>query len=268
MAARHMTTSQLSENSLRAKRDWIEGLRKQGEEGRLRALALSLPQPPSFHDAIRCSGQSLALLVDVDSSKLPGVNVGDLAEQAWTEHKVNALSVHADESGKRGSYTDIVAAMQRSPLPILCRDLILDPLQVIMARAHGAAAIVLRPSLLNERALHALYRQAHTLRMDVVAEVTSVADIDLVRRVRLGPTDTSSPRIYLIRFNGARETLRLFSLVPDFVIKILELTPEQHGKGDKHGNMEFDAALIPVESDRDLSQVLSPWRVEGPETLT
>lgn len=241
---------------------WVLERRREGVEGHFKAQALALPLPPSFHDALRCSAGDHAVILEVESGALTNGDVASVAAVAW-ESQVNALSVQADECQRRGAYADVVSAMQRTPLPILCRDLVVDPLQITMARAHGASAVVLSATVLDERDFRQLLRHATELGLDAVAEVTSATEIEMVRRIRLGPTETSSCRIYLVPDEDAAGESgfgsKLLPLIPDHAVRMIEVRATEARFGGVPLDAGADALLIRMDPMGRVEESLPAW---------
>lgn len=95
----------------------------------------------------------------------------------------DAVSVLTDGAWFRGSLAHLATVRARTVLPILCKDFILDPWQVIEARCHGADAVLLILSLLDDAAYRRCAAAAAALGMDVLSEVHD--EYELERALRL-----------------------------------------------------------------------------------
>ena len=94
-----------------------------------------------------------------------------------------ALSVLTDEPFFKGSLEDLTAAAevahrQAQPAPVLRKDFILDPYQIVEARAHGADAILLIVAALSDAYLRELLAAATEQGMDALVEVHDEAEIE------------------------------------------------------------------------------------------
>jgi len=94
-----------------------------------------------------------------------------------------ALSVLTDEPYFYGSLQNLEAASERTGLPCLRKDFILDEYQIVEARAHGADAILLIVAALHDVQLKRLARFAHEWGLDVLCEVHT--DEELARVLAL-----------------------------------------------------------------------------------
>lgn len=81
-----------------------------------------------------------------------------------------ALSILTDEEFFLGSLEDLEAASAAVTIPCLRKDFILDPFQVLEARAAGADAILLIVAAHTDTALRDLHAEAITLGLDVLCE--------------------------------------------------------------------------------------------------
>ena len=267
---------------LEDKRRWVLDRRREGVEGHFRAQALALPLPPSFHDALRVPRAEVALVAEL---RRPCEANGrwDVAAEVkrWEEQGATAVAVPTCALQGLGSYEDVLAAAQASSLPVLCQDMVLDPLQVTLARAHGAAAVVLVAEVLEERELRALYRYAVELGLEVVVEVRSALEITWVRKVRLGPSEMSGVRIFVVAPSHWEATPhapqeyatlseKLIEVMPDYAIPLVALPPalasqqvRLHGAGYE-GFLVQTLDVCPDGAHHDLPKVpASLARISG-----
>ena len=82
-----------------------------------------------------------------------------------------AISVLTDTPFFNGSMDDLRAVREVVDLPILCKDFIIDKIQIDRAKAAGANMILLIVAALDHQDLHALYQYAKRLDLDVLCEV-------------------------------------------------------------------------------------------------
>ena len=94
------------------------------------------------------------------------------------------LSVLTDEEFFQGHLEYLQAASSSVRIPCLRKDFILDPFQILEARAYGADAILLIVAALSDDSLAALSEEARGLGLDVLCEVHNRAEVE--RAVDLG----------------------------------------------------------------------------------
>jgi indole-3-glycerol phosphate synthase len=95
-----------------------------------------------------------------------------------------ALSVLTDQEFFQGSLEDLTTASQAVKIPCLRKDFILDPFQILEARAAGADAILLIVSAHTDAALAALRDEAYRMGLDVLCETHDRVELD--RATQLG----------------------------------------------------------------------------------
>ena len=97
-----------------------------------------------------------------------------------------ALSVLTDEQYFQGSLANLTLASQAVSIPCLRKDFILDPFQILEARAAGADAILLIVAALTDDSLRLLYDEARRMELDVLCEVHDRSELQ--RAAALGFT--------------------------------------------------------------------------------
>ena len=96
-------------------------------------------------------------------------SVPELA-RIFTDNGATALSVHTS-APFQGKLADIAAVRAVSPLPILRKDFIVDPYQLLEARVAGADAALLIVAALGRERLEELMAAAAEIGLDTLVEV-------------------------------------------------------------------------------------------------
>jgi len=99
------------------------------------------------------------------------------------KHYASAISVLTDEKYFQGNFEYINKVREQVTQPVICKDFIVDPYQVYLARYYQADAILLMLSVLDDDAYQALRDTAHSLNMGVLTEVSN--EHELVRAIAL-----------------------------------------------------------------------------------
>ncbi|MDR2173456.1 MAG: bifunctional indole-3-glycerol-phosphate synthase TrpC/phosphoribosylanthranilate isomerase TrpF [Burkholderiales bacterium] len=95
----------------------------------------------------------------------------------------DAVSVLTDAPYFQGSFADLETARAVLSQPILCKDFVVEPYQVFEARVHGADAVLLMLSVLDDAMYRRCAETARSLSMDVLTEVHD--DEELIRALAL-----------------------------------------------------------------------------------
>jgi indole-3-glycerol phosphate synthase len=87
------------------------------------------------------------------------------------------LSVLTNEKFFQGSLENLRLASTATTIPCLRKDFMVDPFQVVEARAHGADAILLIVAALTDAELRTLREEALRMQLDVLCEVHDAAEL-------------------------------------------------------------------------------------------
>lgn len=107
-----------------------------------------------------------------------GATVGDIV-CAYERGGAAALSILTEGLHFGGSLDDLREARAASALPILRKDFIVEPYQVVESAAAGADALLLIVAALEPRDLAVLYREAVDLDLDVLVEVHDEEELEV-----------------------------------------------------------------------------------------
>jgi indole-3-glycerol phosphate synthase len=99
--------------------------------------------------------------------------------QSYAEHGAACLSVLTDKQFFLGDDDYLRQAREACKLPVLRKDFIVDPYQIIAARAMGADCILLIVSALSTAQLTEFEACAFELGMDVLVEVHDAQELDI-----------------------------------------------------------------------------------------
>lgn len=97
--------------------------------------------------------------------------------KAYTDYGASGLSVLTDNEFFGGSTDDIIQARENN-IPILRKDFIIDPYQVLAAKAMGADVILLIAACLSPAEVRTLAGFAHENDLEVLLELHDEAELD------------------------------------------------------------------------------------------
>ncbi|MBT2639514.1 indole-3-glycerol phosphate synthase TrpC [Bacillus sp. ISL-39] len=104
----------------------------------------------------------------------------DPAQQAklYALSGASAISVLTDEKGFKGSFSDLKQVREAVELPVLCKDFIVDPIQIDLAYSAGADVILLIASALPLEKLAELYEYASEKGLECLVEIHDDKDLE------------------------------------------------------------------------------------------
>lgn len=108
------------------------------------------------------------------------------AEQAAAYEKfgASAISVLTDQTFFKGSFADLMTVREAVELPILCKDFIIDRIQIDQAAIHGADLVLLIVAALDDKRLNDLHQYAKDLGLEILVEVHNQNELE--RAIRMG----------------------------------------------------------------------------------
>lgn len=102
----------------------------------------------------------------------------------YEQHGAACLSVLTDESFFQGSAEDLRRARSAVSIPVIRKDFIIDPWQILQARVWGADCVLLIVAALSDGELVELEAAAREHGMDVLVEVHDREELDRALRLK------------------------------------------------------------------------------------
>ncbi|WP_298910903.1 indole-3-glycerol phosphate synthase TrpC [uncultured Nostoc sp.] len=103
--------------------------------------------------------------------------------QAYERGGAACLSVLTDHKFFQGSFDNLANVRSQVALPLLCKEFIIDPYQIYLARTAGADAVLLIAAILSDQELQTFLRVIHDLGMNTLVEVHTLAELDRVLKL-------------------------------------------------------------------------------------
>ncbi|ELY5813567.1 bifunctional indole-3-glycerol-phosphate synthase TrpC/phosphoribosylanthranilate isomerase TrpF [Cronobacter turicensis] len=144
-----------------------------------------VPSTRRFYDALR-GARTVFILECKKASPSKGVIRSDFdpARIAGVyKHHASAISVLTDEKYFQGSFDFLPIVSAIAPQPVLCKDFIIDPYQIYLARFYQADACLLMLSVLDDDQYRQLAAVAHSLGMGVLTEVSNEEELERALRL-------------------------------------------------------------------------------------
>jgi indole-3-glycerol phosphate synthase len=151
----------------------------------LKERVKAAPAPKDFLAALRQSDRKPALIAEVKkASPSKGIIRADFdpveIAQAYERGGANCLSVLTDERFFQGGFENLWKVRKSVNLPLLCKEFVIDPYQIYLARFNGADAVLLIAAILGDRALAEYIELARYLGMNALVEVHSQEELERV----------------------------------------------------------------------------------------
>jgi indole-3-glycerol phosphate synthase len=150
----------------------------------LEARLAAAPPVRDFRAALE-QGPGLGIIAEVKkASPSAGVLRADFdpisIAQAYEANGASAVSVLTDAPFFQGHLEYLSAIRRAVALPILRKDFLVAPYQVLEARAAGADAVLLIAEVLGRKELPALLRHVHALGMQALVELYDAENLSRV----------------------------------------------------------------------------------------
>ena len=145
-----------AEDLERSQRSFAAALRTRSGQGRS-------PQPALIMECKAASPSRGTIRSDYDPASLAAQYAPYAA----------AVSVLTEPDRFNGSFDDLAAVREVVDVPVLCKDFIVDEVQVLAARSLGADAVLLMLSVVPDDVYRELAELAHSLGMEVLTEVST-----------------------------------------------------------------------------------------------
>ena len=271
--ARLIATGTVLDSLVQARRERIDELR--ARFGHLRAEELPRSQR-SFADALRTrSGQSRspqpALIMECKAASPSRGTIradydpASLAAQ-YAPYAA-AVSVLTEPDRFNGSFDDLAAVREVVDVPVLCKDFIVDEVQVLAARSLGADAVLLMLSVVPDDVYRELAELAHSLGMEVLTEVSTPEEMHRAAALGAEVIGINNRDLRTLATDLAR-TEHLAPLAPAGVVLIGESGVSTSDDVRRLSGL-VDALLVgsslsgapdPAEAARDLATAVPPQR--------
>jgi indole-3-glycerol phosphate synthase / phosphoribosylanthranilate isomerase len=133
----------------------------------------------------------------------------------------DTISVLADEKYFGGSYDVVREVSLAVSCPVLCKDVVVSPLQVYEARYHGADCVLLMLSVLNDEEFQECARVAASLNMDFICEVHTESEMKRANNLHAPIIGINNRNLKTLEINLETST-HLAPLAHENAILILE----------------------------------------------
>ena len=196
------------------------------DESRLMARILALPPTRDFAASLRGAlGPSPKVIAEVKRSSPSSGRIADPdpGEQAaaYEEAGASAISVLTEPRHFDGSLADLRMVRRRTSVPVLRKDFLVHPSQLMQSRAEGADAVLLITASVSPIELAALLATAKDLSLGTLVETHSEADLEIAIESGAEVIGVNARDLETLEVDARRALERLRS-VPDDRIAVME----------------------------------------------
>lgn len=238
-----MTSGRL-EPLLSAARARVDALRS--ARGELERRARAVAPPPPF--GARCADGSIGVIAEV---KRRSPSAGAIYEaldpvahaRAYAAGGAVGVSVLTEPAHFGGSLDDLRRVAAAVPLPVLRKDFLLEELQLVEARAAGAAAALIIVRILEPNRVRSLVRAAQELGLAALVEVHSPGELEVALAAGASLVGINSRDLdsFTIDRDAAE---RLLAQVPPDIVAVAESAIAVRGDVERVARAGADHVLV------------------------
>jgi indole-3-glycerol phosphate synthase len=239
-------TAPILERILEFRRGAIEELRRRDATDAIRSAIATAPPVRDFRGALKGSG--VALIAECKERSPSGgvlqASYDPIAlARRYEANGAAAISVLTEPEFFGGSFLHLKEVRASIDRPLLCKDFVIDPIQVMAARAAGADAVLLIVAILDDAQLKRLREVSAGLGMVAVVEVHD--QVELERALDAGARIIGINNRDLTRMTTDKgTTILLRPLIPKDCAVISESGIQGREDIEELARLEVDAALV------------------------
>jgi indole-3-glycerol phosphate synthase len=204
------------------------------------------PEPRDFSSQMNKTGLSVIAEVKYKSPSA-GIIRSDFdpvrIARIYSAADADAISVLTDSFFFGGHLDFLKAIRQAVQLPLLRKDFIIDPYQIVEARQAGANAVLLIVRILSRNQYREFLDLIHELGMEALVEVHSAGELDMAldAEVRILGINNRNLSTLDVELNTSVELRRL---IPDPMITVSESGIQSRDESAILEKEGFDAILV------------------------
>ncbi|MGF1937938.1 MAG: indole-3-glycerol phosphate synthase TrpC [Nostoc sp. ChiQUE02] len=182
------TSRHILEEIVLHKRQEVAQMQQEFPLASLQQQLITAPTIRNFLAALQQNPNQPSLIAEVKkASPSRGIIRADFdpvaIAQAYERVGAACLSVLTDHKFFQGSFDNLRNVRSHVALPLLCKEFIIDPYQIYLARTAGADAVLLIAAILSDQELQNFLKVIHDLGMNTLVEVHTLAELDRVLKL-------------------------------------------------------------------------------------
>jgi indole-3-glycerol phosphate synthase len=227
-----MPVSNILNEIIETKRLEVAAAKQRCSVADLESRLSDAPPVRDFAAALRSASPAMGLIAEIKkASPSAGLIRPDFDAVAiartYEQHGARCLSVLTDEQYFQGHLDYLTAVRAAVQIPVLRKDFIIDPYQVLEARLAGADCILLIAECLDNCHLRDLYFYASDLGLDALIEIHEADNLDRVLKLEPSLVGINNRDLKAMQ-TDLEHTIRLASRIPADCILISESGIKSH----------------------------------------
>lgn len=185
-------------------------------------------EPLGFCDAIRTKRDlnQPALIAEIKkASPSKGIIRADFdpihISSAYQSSGATCISVLTDQPYFKGTDEDLEAVKNNTHIPVIRKDFMLTPYQIIESRSLGADCILLIMAALDDVTAGTLYRAATDLGMDVLIEIHDEDELNRALKINPMMVGVNSRNLKTLEVN-LDTAFELIQKIPSHILRVAE----------------------------------------------
>lgn len=202
---------------------------------------------PSFINAIKRENE-LSIIAEI-KRKSPSHgfmekndSVIEIAKE-YEEGGASAISVLTDKKFFDGSFDFLSEISKTVSIPTLCKDFILDKIQIDLAKLSGASAVLLIAEILDDRKLTSLYEYALSVNLDVLLEVHDKENIKRAYKIKAKIIGINNRNLKTMK-EDLNYSLKMAKYLPEESIKLSLSSFRTREDAVRAADVGFDGILV------------------------
>jgi indole-3-glycerol phosphate synthase len=212
----------------------------------LRRLSDGTPLPPSFETALRRADVGVIAEVKRASPSKGAINLGLRAgvhAAAYAAGGAAALSILTEPERFGGSLDDLADARLHVSVPLLRKDFIVDPLQIVEAHVAGASAVLLIVRGLAPARLRDLHDAAHDLSLAAIVEIRDERELEQALDLGAGIIGVNNRNLETLAVDPTTAA-RVIPRIPADVVAVAESGIQSRTDIETAAAVGADAVLV------------------------
>jgi indole-3-glycerol phosphate synthase len=227
------------------RRQWVDAV---NPAERASILDQAQTAPPARDFAAALSGTGVALIAECKARSPSAGTLQDPYDPAGVARRfeaggADAISVLTEPESFGGRFEHLRLVRQAVALPILCKDFVIDELQLACARSMGADAALLIVAILDDVSLHRLHQAAGAIGLQALVEVHTEAELERALSLRPRLIGINNRDLNAMRTDPGT-TARLRPLIPAGHMVVSESGLRERSEIESLEALGVDAALV------------------------